>query len=432
MKLQYGIDDKVPILKSLLIGIQWAALLISTIIILGKVVGDIHYADHYNQVLYLRKLLLICSLTLFFQIYMGHRLPLIPGPSAVLLIGIIASRGFPFSDIYTSVAAGGLLITLLAISGILRHAQMLFTGNVVSVVLLLIAFTIAPTILDLMIDQKSGVTPLYNMSFAVAILFCMLLLHRFLGGIWKSTLIIWALAFGSFVYHLLFHVHIPEYLPGIHSSWFDQFIVDINTRLSFQPGIFISFIFCFIALLINDLGSIESVNELLEVSDREIRVKRGIAVTGIANLASGFLGVIGPVNYSMSPGVIMSTGCASRYTFIPAAFIMLILSFMPALTSFIGSVPPVVIGSVLAYVMTSQIAAGLTVAFKDSEEEGFRFENGMVIGLSVLLGTMVAFMPSTFTNNLPVYLRPIIGNGFVAGVIASILLENIFFTGKAK
>jgi xanthine/uracil permease len=430
MELQYGPEDKVPFLKTLLIGIQWAALLISTIIILGKVVGDIQYLDQYHHVLYLRKLLFICSITLLFQISQGHRLPLLPGPSAVLLIGVIACKDFQASDIYTSVMIGGLLITLIAVSGLLSHIQRLFTNNVVSVVLLLIAFTIAPTILDLMIDQKSGVNPFSNMCFAVITLFIMLLLHRFLGGIWKSTLIIWALMIGSLVYHFIFQVNIPEYISSGHPVWFDHFVANMNARLSLQPGVFISFLFCFIALIINDLGSIQSVNELLEITDKEKRVKRGITITGFANMASGFFGVIGPVNYSISPGVILSTGCASRYTLVPAAIIMLILSFLPAVTGFIGSVPSVIIGSVLAYVMTSQIAAGLIVAFKNVNGEGFRFENGMVIGLSIFLGTIVAFMPPTVISNLPVYLRPILGNGFVAGVISSILLEKLMFYKK--
>jgi xanthine/uracil permease len=430
MIFQYGPDDKVPLLKTLLIGIQWAALLISTIIILGKVVGDIHYIDQYNQVLYLRKLLFICSLTLLFQIFQGHRLPLLPGPSAVLLIGVIACKDFQISDIYTSVLIGGFIITLLAMSGFLRHIQRLFTNNVVSVVLLLIAFTIAPTILNLMIDRKSGVNPFNNMIFAISTLFIMLLLHRFLKGIWKSTLIIWVLLIGSLVYHIIFPVIVPEYITSGHSVRFDHFIMDINTRLSLNPGVFISFLFCFIALIINDLGSIQSVNELLETTDVEKRVKRGITITGFANMASGFFGVIGPVNYSISPGVIVSTGCASRYTLVPAALILLALSFLPVITGFIGSVPPVVIGSVLAYVMASQIAAGLIVAFKNVNGEGFRFENGMVIGLSIFLGTIVAFMPSAVIGSLPVYIRPILGNGFVAGVISAILLEKLLFYNK--
>lgn len=424
MQFEYGLDQRVPFLKSFLFGLQWAALLIASIIILGKVVAGLHFSDPFGQIIYLQKLLFLSAITLFCQIFWGHRLPLIPGPSAVLLIGVVASQGFGLPTIYSSVMIGGLLITLLAVCGLFRYFQNLFTSNVVAVVLLLIAFTLAPTIQNLIIDSKSGTYPFYNMSFALALIFLMFLFYRLLSGIWKSTLIIWALIAGSFFYLLIFPAGPGDDLFS-DAPWFSGFFQQMTLHLSIQPGVLISFIFCYIALSINDLGSIQAVNELVGPADIGRRITRGISLTGLANIASGFFGVIGPVNYSLSPGVIMSTRCASRFTLVPAAAIMLILAFFPAATGFIGSVPSVVIGAVLAYVMTSQVAAGLIVAFRDVEREGFQFENGLVIGLSILLGTIVAFLPAQEINTLPPFLRPILGNGFVVGVVSALILEHI-------
>ena len=74
MQFEYDLEQKVPFLKSFLYGLQWAALTISAIIILGKVVGGLHFADSLSQVIYLQKILFICAVTLFFQIILGHRL----------------------------------------------------------------------------------------------------------------------------------------------------------------------------------------------------------------------------------------------------------------------------------------------------------------------------------------------------------------------
>jgi xanthine/uracil permease len=424
MQFEYDLDQRVPIIKSILFGLQWAVILISSIIILGKVIGEIQFVGQYGQIVYLQKLLFLSAVTLFCQIFWGHRLPLVPGPAAVLLIGVLASKGFDLSAIYSSVTIGGMLIVVLSISGLFRYFRKLFTSNVVSVVLLLIAFTLAPTIQDLLIDSKGGISPIYNLSFATALIIAMFLLYRLLRGIWQSTLIIWAMIAGSIFYFVIF----PKTLKGIllsESFCFSGLFQDMNFQLSIQPGVLISFIVCFIALSINDLGSIQSVNELLKPGDEEGRISRGISLTGLANIASGFLGVIGPVNYSLSPGVIMSTGCASRFTLIPASVIMLLISFFPSATGFMGSVPSVVIGAVLCYVMTSQVSAGLIVAFKDVKGDGFKFENGLVIGLSILLGTMVAFFPVNVLNLIPPFLRPILGNGFIAGVVSALLLEHV-------
>jgi xanthine/uracil permease len=431
MQFEYDLDQRLPFLQSFLFGLQWAALAISSIIILGKVIGGLHFDDPFSQIIYLQKILFLSAVTLFCQIFWGHRLPLIPGPSAILIIGVISSQGFGLSTIYSSVMFGGLFITVLAVSGLFRHFQKLFTSNVVAVVLLLITFTLAPTIQNLMIDSKSGINPLYNMSFSLILVFLMFLFYRLLSGIWKSTLIIWAMIAGSFLYFMSFPAGLAEDLFS-DALWFSGFFQQMTRHLSIQPSVLISFIFCFIALSINDLGSIKAVNELLEPPDIDNRITRGISLTGLANIASGFFGVIGIVNYSISPGVLLSTRCASRFTLLPAVAIMLVLAFFPAATGFIGSVPSVVIGAVLAYVMTSQAAASLIFAFKGVEGEGFQIENGLVIGLSILLGTIVAFLPTQVINLLPPFLRPIFGNGFVVGIVSALVLERILKSGTSS
>lgn len=425
MQFRYGLDEKPPLIKTLLFGFQWAALLISTIIILGKVVGTIHYPDQYGQILYLQKLLFLSSVTLVIQIFYGHRLPLLPGPSAVLLIGVIACRSFSISEIYSSIIIGGAVIAVFSASGLSVYINRFFTGNVISVVLILIAFTIAPTIMELMTDKKSGVDPAVNLGFSLVAVFIMFLMHRVLKGILKSTIIIWAVILGTFIYNTYFAVNIASVPDNLR--WANSFLKDMNFQLSFHPGVIVSFMFCFIALVINDLGSIQSVNEVIETVDRDRRVKRGLIITGASNIAAGFMGIIGPVNYSISPGVMLNTGCASRYTLIPAGVIMFLLSLMPVVTGYMGNIPSVVIGSILAYVMASQIAAGLIVAFRETETTGFRMENGMVIGISIFLGTIVAFLPQNVIESIPVYLRPVLTNGFVAGVICAVIVEQILF-----
>ncbi len=423
MQLDYDLNQRPPIYKSLLLGLQWSAILISSIIILGKVVGVMQYSEPAGQILYLQKILFLCAATLFCQVFWGHRLPVVPGPAAVLLVGILASREFGIPAIYSSLVIGGGFITILSVSGLFKYLQKFFTPNIIAVVLLLIAFTILPSIGNLMIDGQGGELPLYNLSMAMFLVFVMLLFHRFLSGIWKASLMIWAMIFGSVCYFLIFPASLARGL-GSGAPLFAHFFQHMNFHLSFEPGVMISFLFCYIALSINDIGSIQAVNEMLHPEDAAGRITRGTAITGVANMAAGFFGVIGPVNYSLSPGLIASTRCASRFTVLPAAAAMFLLAFFPAATGFVGNVPSPIIGAVLAYVMASQIASGLMTAFKGNAERGFGFEDGIVIGLPVLLGTLVAILPAQVLDGLPPFSKPILGNGFVVGVISALFIEH--------
>lgn len=375
--LRYALDDWPPLSQTVLFGLQWAAIVIPSIIVLGHVVASLQFPELPDRTSYLQKLFIVTAATLLMQVLWGHRLPLIAGPATVLLVGVISSQGFPASDIYTSIIIGGVLLAALTLTGLFTQVRRAFTDRVIATVLLLIAFTLAPTILKLMIAHNSGVQPLPNLVFGLSLLAGMFALYRWLPGIWKATLVVWTMLFGSLLYFLIF--------PGNSSTdWQTQewmsfgFLVDLDVRPTVNPGVLLSFIVCYLALAINELGSIQSMNRLLEVQNMDRRIHRGTLVTGICNVLAGCLGVIGLVDYSLSPGVVMSTGCASRFPLIPAAVIVGIVGVSPTALALLGGVPSVIVGCVMLYILTSQIATGLLVA---NQKHGFQFEDGLVIGL---------------------------------------------------
>ncbi|HPX11472.1 MAG TPA: solute carrier family 23 protein, partial [Syntrophales bacterium] len=110
--------------------------------------------------------------------------------------------------------------------------------------------------------------------------------------------------------------------------------------------------------------------------------------------------------------------------------LLLLLSFSPAVTGIAGRIPSPVIGAVLLYITGSQIVAGLLIVFESSH--ALDFEEGLIIGLPVLLGTMVAFAPPDVIQSLPPSLRSVLGNGFVIGVGTSLLLEHGILRRKGK
>ena len=105
--LRYGLDDWPPLSQTVLFGLQWAAIVIPSIIVLGHVVASLQFTEFADRTPYLQKLFIVTAVTLVIQVLWGHRLPLIVGPATVLLIGVIASQGFPVGDIYTAILIGG-------------------------------------------------------------------------------------------------------------------------------------------------------------------------------------------------------------------------------------------------------------------------------------------------------------------------------------
>ncbi len=419
MDLKYKLEDTPPLGQNILFGIQWLAVSLPGIIIMGKLLGAMQGSTAF-EILYLQKLFAVIGFSLLIQLFWGHRLPVVVGPSTVLLIGILASQGRSANSIYTSLIVCGLLLFLLAISGVFARLQALFTPRVVAVILLLVAFTITPTIINL-ISTGQGPWPMIHLGFAFIFIMLMFVGQRFLQGLWKSTLILWAMLVGTLAYLVInpvWNAGLAGDLPVIA-----VFTQNLNSSLSFDPALLIAFLLCYLGLAINDLGSIQAVGSVLKAPNMAQRLNRGIAATGLANALAGFMGVIGPVNFSFSPGVIASTGCAARKSLVPTGMALIILACLPRGLFYLSFIPSVVIGCILLYIMCTQVASGLLLALDALGES--RFDNALLIGLPILTGIIIAFLPPTVVTTFPASLRPILSNGFVVGVLCSLLLEHI-------
>jgi len=424
MSFKYGLEDKPPRGEIFILGIQWLAVTVPLIIIIGNILGALNGGA--IDISYLQAILMTAGAVLLAQLRYGHKLPLVLGPSTVLVIAVLSSRGQSSGAINSSIILGGAVLALMAVSGVFKYLERLFTPRVIMVILLLIAFTLSPAILNL-ITADNGVSPCANLVFVISLVLPVFPAHRVLKGLWKSTLPLWIMLLGSLSYYLLFGVltPLPPDLPVLSlPGWFAE-----PPALP-EPTMLISFLICFLALAVNDLGSIQAVGSLLKTGNMETRVKRGIAITGAGNVLSGILGVIGPVNYSLSPGVIAATGNASRHTLLPAAAGLLLLACSPLAVGFISSIPAPVVGAILLYLMTAQVAAAFLLS---GENHAFKTLNhGLVVGLSIMVGTVVAYLPADVTGRLPLAIRSLLGNGFVMGLLTVMFLEHLVFAGSKE
>ena len=152
MKLQYKIDDKLPLSQMFIYAMQWfvlAVAVVSTSVFVAQ-------GSPAERLFFAQKLFAVIGITGVIQVLWGHRMPIIVGPASVLLVGVISSLGAGASTtgIYSSIAIGGVLVSLLTYGGMLRRIQRLFTPRIVVVILMLIALTLSPVIKNLIFSAK--------------------------------------------------------------------------------------------------------------------------------------------------------------------------------------------------------------------------------------------------------------------------------------
>ncbi|MFA5701242.1 MAG: solute carrier family 23 protein, partial [Desulfuromonas sp.] len=373
MKMHYNLDDRPPFGVLLLYGVQWLAISIPTLVILAQVITSLQLDKAADAVGYLQMMLLITGATQLAQVLWGHKLPLILGPAAVLLVGALASTSAAPGAVPTAMLIGGTVMFIASVAGLFRPIQRLFTPRVVAAVLLLIAFTLLPTIRNLILPAAVLHEAPLRLGFSLGMLMLLFALQPVLRGIWKTTLIIWAMLGGTLLWKLL--------AGGVETAAVPMFAVPLQQlkfEFVFDPGVVAAFMVCYMVLAINDIGSMQALDQMLKPANMAQRLQRGLSVTALANMVSGLAGVLGPVNYSMSPGVIAASRCASRWTLVPAGIGMMLCGFSPHLTAMFSAIPSVVIGTVLLYVLCAQVATGLLVVYQQSAE--VRYEHGLSIG----------------------------------------------------
>ena len=412
MNLKYNVNDPLPIRQMALYAVQWFILSIA-VVSTSVFVAQGSPAD---KLFYSQRLFAVMGVTGLVQVLFGHRLPIVVGPAAVLLVGVLTSlnANANVEAIYSSIAIGGALVALLSMGGMMRKVQRLFTPRIVVVILMLIAFTLTPVFRGLIFPAAATAEQnIFGLLFAVVGCPVMVVLNRNLKGVAKSLVIPIALVVGSAIYFSLFSstasVETSASLRGLFISNF-----------SLDWSLIVAFVICYIALVINDIGSIESLGGMLRVDDMEGRLRRGLRITGIMNIVAGSMGVLGPVNYSMSPGVVASTGCASRYALIPATLLLALCGLSPHVVWALTNIPHPVIGVILLFLMGTQLAASLEMIHSTGSVRSFA--DGLTIGLPLMIAMLFQLMP---VGIVPMVLQPLVGNGFAMGVITVVIMEHV-------
>lgn len=423
MNLKYGIDSRPPVGQLLLYSMQWFVLAIAVVVTsLFIAVGT-----PAERVLYAQKVFALMGIATIVQALWGHRMPIVVGPASVLLVGIIttlAAQGDAVNTnkIYTAVLVGGVAVTLLSVGRVLEHMQRIFTPRIVVVILMLIAVTLGPTIKNLIFPAGEEARHTFGLWFAILGVPCMALAANRLQGVLKSVVVPIALLIGCIIYYAIYGG-----FGEVFSSYTESEGQLLLPRLEFDGSIIAAFLLCYVALLINDIGSTQSLGGMLGTADTDKRCRRGVGITGLFNILAGGVGIIGPVNYSMSPGVIASSSCASRYALLPAGAGLVVCAFVPQLIAVMSAIPNTVIGVILLYLMGTQLAAALHMV--TSSEAVKSFDEGLIIGLPIMMALLFGVIPMQV---IPQILRPIIGNGFVMGVITVMLLEHVIFAQKQR
>jgi xanthine/uracil permease len=113
---------------------------------------------------------------------------------------------------------------------------------------------------------------------------------------------------------------------------------------------------------------------------------------------------------------------------IPTGIGLILISFFPGVVSILNQTPSLVIGTIMFYLMVTQLASGFHLMQK--QKAVIDFESAIIIGFPIMLAVLISFLPKEVVASIPLIVRPILTNGFVMGVIVVIVCEHFIFRNK--
>ena len=421
----YDLDDLPPLKYAVLYGLQWAVLMFPTLIIAAALACKALHMGPGEEVRFLQLTLLLSGLFTALQSLWGHRYPILEGPSSAVLLTVIVLAPHGLDTIQGGTLFGGALLMLLVATRQLERVVRLATPNVVGTILMLIAFSLLPYLAASMagVDgaHPNGALPVFSGSLILTLV--MAGLAHWLSGIWKTVAILLGMLLGTLSF---FIVDFPGWQSVSVADWISAPGLHSPSIPSFRWPALVAFAVSYLAVVVNSIGSLHGIAGVTDSGRLPRAVSRGIFVNGAAGICCGLLGLVGMVSYSISPGVVLANRVSSRYATACGGIILMVAALVPKLAALLAMVPAPVVGAALCVAMGAQTGS----AFGAVSSGGMTRRDCFVVGLPVLLGTIVGFLPPAMLQQAPFAFRVFVGNGLIIGIVIVLLLEHIVLKNR--
>jgi len=434
--LLYRPEELPPAGKAAIYSLQWVIFSLTVCAVIPGVVGTGLGLDPTEISNFIQRTFFFCGLFSILQLYFGHRLPIFEGIGAMwynvlIIIGSVAPQiGKPLAEVRGSIIFAmllvGLIYILLGAFKLLKYILFIFTPAVKGTFFLLMSLQISGSIMRGMLGtwphggtiNPAGV--LLFIGVAGLIIWISLKQKGFLQsiGIFIGAMFGWLIAIVAGISDppVLSKtlISLPELLP-----WGTP---------QFDPGLLIILLVVGFFTLSNLVTSVSSFSELVGQKASENDFNQATIITGIGNVFAGFFALIGFVPFASSIGFARVTGVAARRPFLIGAVILMLLGLFPAVGLLFVAIPPQV-GFVVILIMFCQL---LSVAFDEYRKVIFDNRNGFIVGISLLLGVGIMFIPPEAMALMPLLIKSFVGNGLTVGLIICVLLEQVLLPERKK
>ncbi len=429
--LLYGLLDRPPLVRLLLLAFQHVCLMASALVLPSVLIAEIGGSRGEAQTVVALSMI-ACGLGTILQAIRlpfmgsGYFVPNVVGPnffaasmSAAWIGGVPLMRGM-------TIFAG---LFQVLFSSFIRRVKFLFPNEILGLVVMMVGVGLVPVSSSklMSVEFASDVANRPATGIALAVLLLMMVLTVRGKGLFR----LFAVLIGMITGYVLClatgmvgqsDLDLIASLPWIRMPDFASL-----GGIAFRADLIPTFI------IVSICGALKSFGNLVlaeKVNDPEWKepdmgsMQRGLIADGVALAGAGVLG--GMASDTSSSNVVLSgtSGATSRVIAYATGAIFIVLGFFPKVSSLLAVMPAPVAGAVLVFSACYMIMSGLQIM----TSEKLDYRRTFAIGLGLFAGFSHDMVPQVYAN-VPAFVHPVMGTSLSFAVIVAVLLNQLLAVG---
>lgn len=367
---------------------------------------------------------------------LGVRLPVMMGVTFATVPSMIVLASDPTlgaQGLYGAIIGAGIVSMILApfVGRLVRFFPPVVTGTVITVTGLTImriginwAAGGNPTIKKMVDGALVDVpNPAYgaldNLLFALIVFIVILLVAKFSKGFWSNISVLVGLAVGF----LLAFVSGRVDLSGLSDAPLIEIVQPFAFGWpTFHPWAIISLSIVMIIVMVETIGLLLAVGEMVGRRPDSKGITRGLLVDGFGTVFGGIFNTFPYVSYSQNVGLVGVTGVRSRWVCATAGLILIALALFPKLAVLAASIPTYVLGGAGIVMFGMVCATGIKIL---GEVDLRNRHNLFIVAIGIGVG-MIPMVAPSFFGYMPKSLAPLTHSGIALSAIAAVVLNAYF------
>lgn len=363
--------------------------------------------------------------TLAFLLITKMQVPAYLGSSFAFITPVIAAKaaGGPGGAMIGTFMAGlvyGIIALIISKAGY-RWIMNLLPPVVVGPIIITIGLSVAPTAVDMAMNNSAGKYSMLHFSVAFVTLAATIIFSIYAKKIFSIIPILAGIVVG-YIYALI--VGIVDFKPVIDANWFEMpnFVIPfVSYKVQFSWDIFWLMVPVAIVTISEHIGHQLILSKVVGRDYiKEPGLHRSILGDGTATLISALVGGPPKTTYGENIGVLAITRVYSVYVLAGAAVLAIVFGFVGKITALIHSIPTPVMGGVSILLFGIIASSGLRMLV-DSKIDFDDKRNLVIASVILIIGLGGAIVKLPF--------KDIVIQGMALAAIIGVVL-NLILPGR--